>query len=96
MLGSNQRPLPCEGRSVTPWLFADVQKYLQNCAFYVTRSRACSPLFVWVGVLLVYTNISATPALSHLCVVSSLLRHARRGMQRRTSPHGAGILWDTI
>src|SRR5215211_4969536 len=52
MLGSNQRPLPCEGRSITPWLFADVQKHLQNCAFYVTGSRACSPLFVWVGVLM--------------------------------------------
>ena len=92
MLGSNQRPLPCEGRSITPWLFADVQKHLQNCAFYVTGSRACSPLFVWVGVLLVYTNFSATPALSYLCVVSRLLRYARRGrIQRRASPHGSPL-----
>jgi hypothetical protein len=29
---------------------------------------------VWVGVLLVYMSLTATPALSHLCVVSSLLR----------------------
>jgi hypothetical protein len=26
MLGSNQRPLPCEVRSITSWLFAGVQK----------------------------------------------------------------------
>ncbi len=53
MLGSNQRPLPCEGRSITSWLFADVQKYLQINGFLRGTLRACSPLFVWVGVLLV-------------------------------------------
>jgi hypothetical protein len=57
MLGSNQRPLPCEGRSITLWLFATVQKYLQNSAFSLSRSRVCSPLFVWVGVLLVYISL---------------------------------------
>jgi hypothetical protein len=53
MLGSNQRPLPCEGRSITSWLFAGVQKYLQMSMSFLTSCRPCSPLFVWVGVLLV-------------------------------------------
>jgi hypothetical protein len=88
MLGSNQRPLPCEGRSITSWLFAGVQKYLQINGFLSGKLRVCSPLFVWVGVLLVYMSLTATPALSHLCVVSSPLRYARRGMRRPTSPHG--------
>ena len=48
----NQRPLPCEGRFISLWLFATVQKYLQNCAFSLSRSRVCSPLFAWVGVLI--------------------------------------------
>jgi hypothetical protein len=33
MLGWNQRPLPCECRLLTSWLFAGVQKYLQNPSF---------------------------------------------------------------
>src|SRR5829696_2338350 len=41
-------------------------------------------------------SLTATPGLSHLCVVSSLHRYARRGIQRRASPHGAGITRDTI
>jgi hypothetical protein len=53
MLGSNQRPLPCEGRSVTSWLFAGVQKVLQISGFLSGTLRACSPMFVWVGVQLV-------------------------------------------
>jgi hypothetical protein len=53
MLGSNQRPLPCEVRSVTSWLFADVQKVLQISGFLSGTLRACSPMFVWVGVQLV-------------------------------------------
>jgi hypothetical protein len=52
MLGSNQRPLPCEGRSITSWLFAGVQKYLQNRTFASTDIRTRSQLFVWVGVLI--------------------------------------------
>jgi hypothetical protein len=53
MLGSNQRPLPCEGRSMTSWLFGGVQKCLENGVLYLSMFRACSPVFVWVGVLLV-------------------------------------------
>src|SRR5215211_7231614 len=52
MLGSNQRPLPCEGRSITSWLFASVQKYLQNRTFAAGCFCSCSWLFVWVGVLI--------------------------------------------
>jgi len=53
MLVSNQRPLPCEGEGMTLWLFASVQKHLQNTMFSLSVPRLCSPLFVWVGVLLV-------------------------------------------
>jgi hypothetical protein len=53
MLGSKQRPLPCKVRSITSWLFAGVQKYLQNRTIVSVSVHVCSPLFVWVGVLLV-------------------------------------------
>ena len=53
MLGSNQRPLPCEGKFITSWLFTAVQKYLQNELFSLRMSRGCSRAFAWVGVLLV-------------------------------------------
>jgi len=53
MLGSNQRPLPCESRSITSWLFAGVQKYLQINGFLGGILRVCSPMFARVGVLLV-------------------------------------------
>ena len=52
MLGSNQRPLPCEGRALSSPAFAVVQNRLQNGAFSLSMSRVCSPLFVWVGVLI--------------------------------------------
>ena len=52
MLGSNQRPLPCEGRFITSWLFAGVRKYLQISIFFLRSCRLCSSLFVWVGVLI--------------------------------------------
>ena len=52
MLGSNQRPLPCEGGSITSWSFAGVQKYLQISTFFLRSYRPCSPLFAWVGVLI--------------------------------------------
>ena len=42
MLGSNQRPLPCEGGSITSWLFAIVQKYLQNRTFVAGCIRSSS------------------------------------------------------
>ena len=38
-------------------MFATVQKLLQNGAFAFGDIRVRSPLFVWVGVLLVYTNL---------------------------------------
>jgi hypothetical protein len=53
MLGSNQRPLPCEGRTFISHMFAIVQKYLQIRMFTARSIHGCSSLFVWVGVLLV-------------------------------------------
>ena len=75
MLGSNQHPLPCEGRSITSWLFATVQKFLQNRLFASGSIRDCSPLFVWVGVLLVYTNLVklAPMALCKPCEPSDIM-----------------------
>jgi hypothetical protein len=52
MLGSNQRPLPCEGRFTYLLLFADVQKYLQISMLSLVSCRRCSLLFAWVGVLI--------------------------------------------
>jgi hypothetical protein len=33
MLGSNQRPLPCEGSVIVCWRFLELAKYLQITAF---------------------------------------------------------------
>ena len=68
MLGSNQRPLPCEGGSITSWLFVDVQKYLQNGVFDSRNICRCLPLFVWVGVLLVYKVLYHGNAKSRACL----------------------------
>ena len=51
MLGSTQRSLPCEVRSILSWFFAAVQKLLQISKFSLTGYRECSPSFVWVSVL---------------------------------------------
>jgi hypothetical protein len=58
MLGSNQRPLPCEVRSLMSWLFTGVQKTLQNRPFTAGCIRLCSWLFVWVGVLIGVVRVS--------------------------------------
>jgi hypothetical protein len=47
-------------------MFAAVQKHLQNCVFTSESIRGCSPMFMWVGVLLVYTNPRVIPKRSHL------------------------------
>ena len=52
MLGSNQRPLPCEVKAFISPVFAVVQKYVQNGPFSLNISRVYSPLFAWVGVLI--------------------------------------------
>src|SRR5215212_3547552 len=71
MLGSNQRPLPCEGRSITSWLFAGVQNHLQNRRFY---RWVYSSLFAVVRVgwctnwcspgCTIYETISTTPRIT--------------------------------
>jgi hypothetical protein len=43
------------------WAFAVVQKGLQISIFSLARYRGCSPLFVWVGVLLVYMSLTGPP-----------------------------------
>ena len=61
MLGSNQRPLPCEVRASLSWLFTTVQKYPQNWHFRLMLLHGCSSSFVWVGVLLVYERHEFAP-----------------------------------
>ena len=56
MLGSNQRPLPCEGSNTMSWLFAVVQKMLQISIFSLTSCRGCSLLFTWVAARLLHTG----------------------------------------
>src|SRR5215217_9502385 len=43
----------CKVRGMISWLFAGVQKYLQISIFLSDTLRACSPMFVGGGVLLV-------------------------------------------
>jgi hypothetical protein len=55
-------------------LFAGVQKYLQVNGFLSDPLRACSPLFVWVGVLLVYMSLSKVSRLSHSNTIPNRLK----------------------
>ena len=70
MLRSNQHPLLCKVRSIMSWLFAGVQKVLQNGIFAFGGIRVRSSLFVWVGVLLVYTDLGMLT--TKLCKTSAL------------------------
>jgi hypothetical protein len=50
---SNPWPPPCKVRVLLSLVFVVVQKYLQTTQFASLMLHRCSPLFVWVGVLLV-------------------------------------------
>jgi hypothetical protein len=54
MLDLNQRPPPCKGELVISQTFAVVQISLQTEVFPLLGHCCRSPLFVWVGVLMVY------------------------------------------
>ena len=56
MLGSNQRPLPCEGRSLCSQLFASVQKLLQTGKLVGDQTPTNLPELLCTGVLLVYQH----------------------------------------
>jgi hypothetical protein len=58
MLGSNQRPLPCEGRSLRSQLFTSVRKLLQTGKFVGDRTPANLPELPCTGVLMVYQHAS--------------------------------------
>jgi hypothetical protein len=49
-----------------PWMFAAVQKYLQNDRFFLSTRRACSLLFVCVGLLLVHLVYQGQPSPVHM------------------------------
>ena len=52
MLDLNQRPPPCKGGLVVSQPFVVVQIYLQIGIFSLLSRCGCSPLFVWVSVLI--------------------------------------------
>jgi hypothetical protein len=54
MLDLNQRPPPCKEELVISQTFVVVQISLQTEVFSLLDRCCRSPLFVWVGVLLVY------------------------------------------
>ena len=62
---SNPRPPPCKIRGLLSWTFAVVQKYLQIGRFLYSTFHDCSPLFTWVGVLLVYKRNIKKRQLAH-------------------------------
>ena len=94
MLGSNQRPLPCEVRSILSWLFAVVQKYLQNGAFAFGGIRVCSLLFMWVGVLLVRQACPRLPREKQLYLLRG--QHLALRREPRFPHHRLGNAYATI
>ena len=70
MLGSDQRPLPCEGGGIMPCLFAVVEKCLQISISSLMSHRRRPPLFAWgsvlISVLLVSSLLVSQP--THLCL----------------------------
>ena len=57
MLGSNQRPLPCECGSSCSYLFANVQKPLRISKLDRRCTQTNFPVFTCIGVLLVYQQV---------------------------------------
>jgi hypothetical protein len=78
MLGSNQRPPPCKGKSIMPQTFVVVQIFLQTDVFPLLNRCCCSALFMWIGVLTVYKILVVTSMLSHFCMNYSPFRGARQ------------------
>ena len=66
MLDLNQRPPPCKGEVIVSQTFVIVQIFLQTDVFSLLNRSYCSPLFVWVGVLLVYLMCAATSVAQRL------------------------------
>ena len=52
-----------------PQRFVVVQIFLQTGVLSLLNHCCCSPLFAWVGVLLVYTFLKATQMLPHFCTI---------------------------
>src|SRR5215217_6814165 len=56
ILDLNQRPPPCKGELSISQTFVVVQICLQTSVFSLPSRCCCSPLFVWVGVLISVHN----------------------------------------
>jgi hypothetical protein len=63
-LDSNQGPLPYQGESVMSQTFAVVKISLQTGVFALPNRHSRSQLFVWVGVLMVYTLLAGASPLT--------------------------------
>jgi hypothetical protein len=55
MLGSNQRPLPCEGSAIVFWSFLEFPKCLQITVFLYFHFSLHFRIFVWVAAHRVYS-----------------------------------------
>jgi hypothetical protein len=56
MLGSNQRPLPCEGSVIVCWRFLEISKYLQMEAIRLWRFSQPFRRFIRVAARLLHTR----------------------------------------
>jgi hypothetical protein len=56
MLGSNQRPLPCESSIIVCWRFLEVEKYLQISILLVWHFSWIFRILAWVAARLLHTR----------------------------------------
>jgi hypothetical protein len=56
MLGSNQRPLPCEGSAIGCWRFLELAKCLQIAIFPRYHFSQYSRRFTWVAARLLHNS----------------------------------------
>jgi hypothetical protein len=56
MLGSNQRPLPCEGSVIFCWRFLEVAKCLQIAVFLLCRLSQAFRIFTRVAARLLHRS----------------------------------------
>jgi hypothetical protein len=61
MLGSNQRPLPCEGSTIVCWRFMELAKFLQIAVFLRRSSSQCFRRFTRVAARLLHKGLGGTP-----------------------------------
>jgi hypothetical protein len=61
MLGSNQRPLPCEGSTIVCWRFLELAKYLQIIVFLLWHFSRYFRRFTRVAALMLRFASAQSP-----------------------------------